>query len=169
MECRNNFFRKFHSLSQESTGASLIYGDHALSSSLVLQMSNKEDFKDFEAMTEKTDFFHPVNLSLSRVNKIYFKEAFSGFILINIPLQLHKKTSRNMVGILYYNTHINTLILTPLAIVWFCMYQSILIPSGIKKCFFYILIFSNLVPLLITCNHSFEVATLSNLKTLAYG
>ena len=24
-----------------------------------MQMSNKEDFKDFEAMTEKADFFHP--------------------------------------------------------------------------------------------------------------
>ena len=30
-----------------------LYGDQALSSSLVLKMSNKEDFKDFEAMTEK--------------------------------------------------------------------------------------------------------------------
>ena len=30
-----------------------LYGDQALGSSLVLQMSNKEDFKDFEAMTEK--------------------------------------------------------------------------------------------------------------------
>ena len=29
----------------------------ALSSSLVPQMSNKEDFEDFEAMTENTDFF----------------------------------------------------------------------------------------------------------------
>ena len=75
MECRNNFFRKFHSLPQKSTGASLIYGDHASSSSLVMQMSNKEDFKDFEGMTEKADFFHPVNLSLSRVNKNLFQRS----------------------------------------------------------------------------------------------
>ena len=57
LECKNNFFRKFHSLPRESTGASKIYGDHALRWSLVLQMSNKEDFKDFKTMTEKTDFF----------------------------------------------------------------------------------------------------------------
>ena len=56
-------------------------------------MLNKEDFKDFEAMTEKTKTFHPVNSSLSQVNKSYFKEAYSDFILINIPLQLYKKTS----------------------------------------------------------------------------
>ena len=31
-------------------------GDQALSSSLVLKMSNKEDFKDFKAMTEKANF-----------------------------------------------------------------------------------------------------------------
>ena len=48
------------------------YGDQALSSSLVLQMSNKEDFKDFEAMTEKQTFHPVVNLSLSRVNKRLF-------------------------------------------------------------------------------------------------
>ena len=36
----------------------------ALSLSLVLKMSNKEDFRDFEAMTEK-QLFHPINLSLS--------------------------------------------------------------------------------------------------------
>ena len=35
-----------------------LYGDQALSSSLVLKMSNKEDFKDFEAMTEKTQTCH---------------------------------------------------------------------------------------------------------------
>ena len=40
-----------------------------------MQMSNKEDFKDFEAMTEKADFFHPVNLSLSRVNKNLFQRS----------------------------------------------------------------------------------------------
>ena len=40
-----------------------------------MQMSNKEDFKDFKAMTEKTDFFHPVNLSLSRVNKNLFQRS----------------------------------------------------------------------------------------------
>ena len=61
--------------------------------SLVLKMLNKEDFKDFEAMTEKTKTFSPVNSSLSQVNKSYFKEAYSDFILINIPLQLYKKTS----------------------------------------------------------------------------
>ena len=33
------------------------YGDQALSSSLVLKMSNKEHFKDCEAMTEKKDSF----------------------------------------------------------------------------------------------------------------
>ena len=33
------------------------YGDQALSSILVLNMSNKEDFKDFKAMTEKTGIF----------------------------------------------------------------------------------------------------------------
>ena len=49
------FVQKFHT-PRESTGASLTYGDQALSSSLVLQMSNKEDFKDFEAMTEKANF-----------------------------------------------------------------------------------------------------------------
>ena len=42
---------------RESTVASLIYGDQALGSSLILQMSNKEDFKDFEAMTEKKQTF----------------------------------------------------------------------------------------------------------------
>ena len=31
-------------------------GDQALSSSLVLKMSNKEDFKDFEAMTKNPHF-----------------------------------------------------------------------------------------------------------------
>ena len=30
-----------------------LYGDQALSSRLVLKMSKKEDFKDFEAMTDK--------------------------------------------------------------------------------------------------------------------
>ena len=46
----------------------------ALSTSIVLQMSNKEDFKDFEAMTEKKNrFFHTVNWSLSRVNKKLFQ------------------------------------------------------------------------------------------------
>ena len=44
----------------------------ALSSSLVLKMSNKEDFKDFKAMTEKNRLFHPVNASLSRVNNKLF-------------------------------------------------------------------------------------------------
>ena len=38
-----------------------LYGDQALSSRLILQMSNKEDFKNFEAMTEETD------LSLSKL------------------------------------------------------------------------------------------------------
>ena len=33
-----------------------LYGDQALSSSLALKMSNKEDFKDFEVMAENTDF-----------------------------------------------------------------------------------------------------------------
>ena len=42
---------------RESTVASLIYGDQASGSSLILQMSNKEDFKDFEAMTEKKQTF----------------------------------------------------------------------------------------------------------------
>ena len=50
----------------------LIYGDQVLSLSLVLKMLNKEDFKDFEALTEKTRTFHPVNLSLSPVNKKLF-------------------------------------------------------------------------------------------------
>ena len=56
MEGRNIVFSKIP-YPRESTGASLTYGDQALSSSLVLQMSNKEDFKNFEAMTEKADFF----------------------------------------------------------------------------------------------------------------
>ena len=43
-----------------------LYGDQVLSSSFVIEMSNKEDFKDFEAMIKKQTF-HPVNLSLSRV------------------------------------------------------------------------------------------------------
>ena len=46
-----------------------LYGDKALSLSLVLKMSNKDNFKDFEAMTEKSRRFRLVNLSLSRVNK----------------------------------------------------------------------------------------------------
>ena len=45
--------------SRESTVAFFIHGDQALSSSLVLQMSNKEDFKDFEAMAEKKQTFSP--------------------------------------------------------------------------------------------------------------
>ena len=36
-----------------------LHGDQASSSSLVLKMSNKEDFKDFEVMTEKKDTFPP--------------------------------------------------------------------------------------------------------------
>ena len=39
------------------------YENQALSSSL--KMSNKEGFKDFEAMTETNRLFHPVNLSFS--------------------------------------------------------------------------------------------------------
>ena len=46
-----------------------LYGNQALSSSLVLTMSSKEDFKDFEAMTEKNKVFHAVNLSHSQVNR----------------------------------------------------------------------------------------------------
>ena len=42
-----------------------LYSDQALSSSLVLKMSKKEDFKGSEAMTERKQTFHPVNLSLS--------------------------------------------------------------------------------------------------------
>ena len=34
-----------------------LYGDQALSSSLVLKMLNKEEIKDFEALTEKTQTF----------------------------------------------------------------------------------------------------------------
>ena len=49
-----------------------LYGDQALSSSLLLKMSNKEDFKEFEPMKEKKHTFHPVNLSLSRVNYALF-------------------------------------------------------------------------------------------------
>ena len=56
-----------------------LYGDQALSSSLALKMSNKEDFKDFKAMTGKTDFFHPVNLSLSRVNRKLFQGSLQRF------------------------------------------------------------------------------------------
>ena len=37
-----------------------------------LRMLNKEDFKDFKAMTEKNRLFHPVNLSLSLVNNKLF-------------------------------------------------------------------------------------------------
>ena len=48
-----------------------LYGDQDLSSGPVLQMPNKDDFKDFEAMT-KEQTFHPVNASLSRVNKKLF-------------------------------------------------------------------------------------------------
>ena len=55
-------------------------------------MSSKEDFKDFEPMTEKNKVFHAVNLSLSRENKSYLKEEYNDFILINMPLQLDKKT-----------------------------------------------------------------------------
>ena len=42
-------------------------------------MSNKEDFKDFEEMTEKKQTFHPVNLSLSRVNKKLFQGSLQRF------------------------------------------------------------------------------------------
>ena len=69
-----------------------MYGDQALISILVLQMSNNEDFKDFEAMTEKIQTFDPVNLSLSRVNKNYFKEAYSDFILRKVLPRFCKKT-----------------------------------------------------------------------------
>ena len=34
-----------------------LYGDQVLSSSLVLKMSNKEDFNKFKAKTEEKDFF----------------------------------------------------------------------------------------------------------------
>ena len=51
----------------------------ALSSSLVLKMLDKEDFKDFEAMTEKHRLFHTVNLSLSRVNKKLFQGSLQRF------------------------------------------------------------------------------------------
>ena len=34
-----------------------LYGDQALSLSLVLKILNKKDFKDFEAVTEKTQTF----------------------------------------------------------------------------------------------------------------
>ena len=61
LEGRNIVFRKFHTR-RELTGASLTHGDQALSSSLVLQMSNKEDFKDFEAMTETKQTFPPSKL-----------------------------------------------------------------------------------------------------------
>ena len=41
-----------------------LYGDQALSSSLVLKVSNKAIFKDFKSMTENR-LFQPVNLLLS--------------------------------------------------------------------------------------------------------
>ena len=36
------------------------------------QMSNKEDFNNFKAVTEKSRHFQPVNLSLSRMNTKLF-------------------------------------------------------------------------------------------------
>ena len=46
-------------------------GEQALNSSLVLKMSNKENFKDFEAMTQKKNF-SPSKLVISRVNNKLF-------------------------------------------------------------------------------------------------
>ena len=70
-------------------------------------MSNKEDFHDFKAMTEKTDF-DPITLSLFRVNKKLFEGSLQRLYVINIPLQFHKKTSLKMEGILHDNTYIKT-------------------------------------------------------------
>ena len=68
-------------------------------------MSNKEDFKDFEAMKEKTDFLPNNTCHFPEWIESYFKKAYSDFILISVPLQLYRK----MAGILHCNTHINTL------------------------------------------------------------
>ena len=98
MEVGNIVFRK-----------SLIYGGQALSSSLVLQMSNKEDFKDFEAMTEKSGLFHPINLSLSRVNKKLFQGSLQRLYFDKRTTAAPQEDPHKMVGILHYNTHIKTL------------------------------------------------------------
>ena len=69
-----------------------LHGDQALSSSLVLKMSNKEDVKDFEAMTEKNPDLSPSKLvTFPSEYKSYFKEP-TEIVLINVPLQLYKKT-----------------------------------------------------------------------------
>ena len=51
--------------------------------------------------------------------EIRHKEACNDYILINVPLQVYKKTFCKMVRILHYNTQIKTLIWTPLWIVLF--------------------------------------------------
>ena len=82
---------------------------------------------------------HCFDLSLSQLNKKLFEGSLQRLFLINIPLQLHKKTppppTRKITGILHYNTQVKTLsnLNTRLAIVWFCMYQLILISSGKAK------------------------------------
>ena len=52
--------------------------DKVLSSSLVLTISNKKDFEDFEATTEGEKFY-AVELSASRVNKQLFKGSLQRF------------------------------------------------------------------------------------------
>ena len=124
MEGGNIVFQKFYSSPpRESTVASLIYGDQALSLSLVLQMSNKEDFKDFEAMTEKNRLFHPVYLSFSRVNKKLFQGSLQRLYFDKRTTAASQEDPRKMVGLLHYNTHIKTLsnLNTRLATVWLCM------------------------------------------------
>ena len=133
-------------------------------------MSNKEDFKDFEAMTEKNRLFHPINLSLSRVNKKLFQRSLQRLYFDKRTTAAPQEDPHKMVGI-YFTIRLTSklfLICTPLAIVWFCIYQSILISSVIKKCFFYILIFSNLVPLLIIYDHSFEITESLQFKKHGY-
>ena len=75
-----------------------------------------------------------------------------------------------MVGILPYNTHIKTL--SNLNTTCNCLVLYVSINPYLfwnQKVFFYILIFSSLVPLLIICNHSFEITDLSNLENIPYG
>ena len=81
-----------------------LYGDNALKSSLVLKMSNKENLKDFEAMTEKNTLFHPVNLSFSRVNKVISRKPTA----ILFRLRCHCSSTRRTPG-KWYNTHSKTL------------------------------------------------------------